>query len=305
MSDIELVSATKSFGGWLKRYKHRSQVLNCERSFAIYLPAAADENDVPLLWWLSCLTCTDENFMQKAGAKRTAAELGLAMVCPDTSPRGTGRAPRALHGGRARAVDEQLCAVNLRGWQGACIVRAWLEMAGCCWLSTACRLNGSASSIGQPPSALGGIRGHIRCPSAAMNDEPHLGTCTHASRAPWSCGSHSPPRDELAACRHRHRGGLRAAALGSCCTSGDPCGRPTAARSRASAERVAAVWRGYRKWVNMRASTRRVICTISAVRAVGGGGVISADAACALTCGSATCGKRAGTDAQGARAALA
>ena len=89
MSDIELVSATKSFGGWLKRYKHRSQVLNCEMIFAIYLPPAADENDVPLLWWLSGLTCTDENFMQKAGAQRTAAELGLAMVCPDTSPRGT------------------------------------------------------------------------------------------------------------------------------------------------------------------------------------------------------------------------
>ena len=85
--DIELVSATKSFGGWLKRYKHRSQVLNCEMIFAIYLPPAAEANDVPLLWWLSGLTCTDENFMQKAGAHKTAAELGLAMVCPDTSPR--------------------------------------------------------------------------------------------------------------------------------------------------------------------------------------------------------------------------
>ena len=89
MSDIELVSATKSFGGWLKRYKHRSQVLNCEMIFAIYLPPAAEANDVPLLWWLSGLTCTDENFMQKAGAHKTAAELGLAIVCPDTSPRGT------------------------------------------------------------------------------------------------------------------------------------------------------------------------------------------------------------------------
>jgi S-formylglutathione hydrolase len=89
MSDIELVSATKSFGGWLKRYKHRSQVLNCEMIFAIYLPPAAETNDVPLLWWLSGLTCTDENFMQKAGAHKTAAELGLAIVCPDTSPRGT------------------------------------------------------------------------------------------------------------------------------------------------------------------------------------------------------------------------
>ncbi|HAI24267.1 MAG TPA: S-formylglutathione hydrolase, partial [Alcanivorax sp.] len=72
-----------------KRYKHHSKVLGCEMIFAIYLPPAAEEQDVPLLWWLSGLTCTDENFMQKAGAHGTAAELGLAIVCPDTSPRGT------------------------------------------------------------------------------------------------------------------------------------------------------------------------------------------------------------------------
>ncbi|MDX1802464.1 MAG: S-formylglutathione hydrolase [Alcanivorax sp.] len=89
MSDIELISATKSFGGWLKRYKHHSRVLNSEMIFAIYLPPAAEEQKVPLLWWLSGLTCSDENFMQKAGAQRRAAELGLAIVCPDTSPRGT------------------------------------------------------------------------------------------------------------------------------------------------------------------------------------------------------------------------
>lgn len=89
MSDIELVSATKSFGGWLKRYQHHSKVLNCPMIFAIYLPPAAEQKDVPLLWWLSGLTCTDENFMQKAGAMGSAAELGMAIVCPDTSPRGT------------------------------------------------------------------------------------------------------------------------------------------------------------------------------------------------------------------------
>ena len=87
--ELELVAANKSFGGWLKRYKHHSKVLGCEMIFAIYLPPAAEEQDVPLLWWLSGLTCTDENFMQKAGAHGTAAELGLAIVCPDTSPRGT------------------------------------------------------------------------------------------------------------------------------------------------------------------------------------------------------------------------
>ena len=87
--ELELVSANKSFGGWLKRYKHQSKVLGCEMVFAIFLPPAAEEHDVPLLWWLSGLTCTDENFTQKAGAQRVAAELGLAFVCPDTSPRGS------------------------------------------------------------------------------------------------------------------------------------------------------------------------------------------------------------------------
>jgi len=86
---LELVSANKSFGGWHKRYRHLSRALDCEMTFAIYLPPQAEEGRVPLLWWLSGLTCTDENFMQKAGAHRVAAELGIAIVCPDTSPRGT------------------------------------------------------------------------------------------------------------------------------------------------------------------------------------------------------------------------
>src|SRR5690606_32221127 len=87
-NSIELISATKSFGGWMKRYQHFSPTLNCSMVFAIYLPPQAEKGTVPLLWWLSGLTCTDENFMQKAGAQRFAAELGIAIICPDTSPRG-------------------------------------------------------------------------------------------------------------------------------------------------------------------------------------------------------------------------
>ena len=85
----ELISCTKSFGGWLKRYKHLSSSTGTEMIFAIYLPPQAQNNSVPVLYWLSGLTCTDENFMQKAGAQKLAAELGMAIVCPDTSPRGT------------------------------------------------------------------------------------------------------------------------------------------------------------------------------------------------------------------------
>lgn len=86
---LENISANKSFGGWHKQYSHRSAVLNCEMRFAIYLPPqAATGVKVPVMYWLSGLTCTDENFMQKAGAQRIAAELGIAIVAPDTSPRG-------------------------------------------------------------------------------------------------------------------------------------------------------------------------------------------------------------------------
>ncbi|WP_159822308.1 S-formylglutathione hydrolase [Colwellia sp. 20A7] len=86
---IENLSVNKSFGGWHKQYSHRSSTLNCNMRFAIYLPPQASNGEkVPVLYWLSGLTCSDENFMQKAGAQRIAAELGIAIVAPDTSPRG-------------------------------------------------------------------------------------------------------------------------------------------------------------------------------------------------------------------------
>ncbi len=88
---IDNVSQAKVFGGWHKQYTHESQSLNCTMRFAIFLPPnATKSNPVPVLYWLSGLTCSDENFMQKAGAFRMAAELGIAIVAPDTSPRGDG-----------------------------------------------------------------------------------------------------------------------------------------------------------------------------------------------------------------------
>ncbi len=86
---IENISNNKVLDGWHKQYNHQSNVLNCKMRFAIYLPPqATSKNKVPVMYWLSGLTCTDENFMQKAGALRMAAELGIAIVAPDTSPRG-------------------------------------------------------------------------------------------------------------------------------------------------------------------------------------------------------------------------
>ncbi len=86
---MELLSSTKVSGGWLKRYRHESLSVKGDMVFAIFLPAQAESANVPVLYWLSGLTCTDENFSQKAGAFKKAGELGLAIVMPDTSPRGT------------------------------------------------------------------------------------------------------------------------------------------------------------------------------------------------------------------------
>ena len=86
----EQIGANQSFVGQQLRYKHQSALLNCEMTFSIYLPPQASQGPVPVLYWLSGLTCTDENFVQKAGAQQHAAEHGIAIVCPDTSPRGEG-----------------------------------------------------------------------------------------------------------------------------------------------------------------------------------------------------------------------
>ena len=87
---LEQIGANQSFGGQQLRYKHQSTTLNCEMTFSVYLPPQANKGPVPVLYWLSGLTCTDENFVQKAGAQQYAAEHGIAIVCPDTSPRGEG-----------------------------------------------------------------------------------------------------------------------------------------------------------------------------------------------------------------------
>lgn len=89
-SDLTKVSEQLCFGGKQIRYKHHSAVLNCEMQLAVFLPPQADSGKVPALYWLSGLTCTDENFSSKAGAQQYAAELGIALIIPDTSPRGEG-----------------------------------------------------------------------------------------------------------------------------------------------------------------------------------------------------------------------
>lgn len=88
----KLLKTTLCFGGKVQKWEHKSKVLGdeCkEMVFTTYLPPnASADSKVPVIYWLSGLTCTDENFITKAAAQRVASELGLALVCPDTSPRG-------------------------------------------------------------------------------------------------------------------------------------------------------------------------------------------------------------------------
>ena len=90
MSKLNLQDSKRCFGGQQNRYTHESSATNCTMTFSVFLPPQAEEAPVPALYWLSGLTCTDENFSTKAGAQRVAAELGIGLVIPDTSPRGEG-----------------------------------------------------------------------------------------------------------------------------------------------------------------------------------------------------------------------
>lgn len=84
----ELVGEARCFEGRQLTFRHRSEACDCDMQFAAYLPPAAESGPVPAVYWLSGLTCTEENFSVKSGAQRYAAALGLALIIPDTSPRG-------------------------------------------------------------------------------------------------------------------------------------------------------------------------------------------------------------------------
>ena len=85
---MRAISENRCFGGVQGVYNHASQVTGCDMTFGLFLPAEAETQSVPMLWYLSGLTCTHENAMTKAGAQRWAAEHGVALIFPDTSPRG-------------------------------------------------------------------------------------------------------------------------------------------------------------------------------------------------------------------------
>lgn len=85
---METISTAKVFGGTQGVYRHKSETCQCDMTFAVFLPPQAKDGPVPVLWYLSGLTCTHQNVMDKGEYRRLAAELGIAVICPDTSPRG-------------------------------------------------------------------------------------------------------------------------------------------------------------------------------------------------------------------------
>ncbi|MEM1131125.1 MAG: S-formylglutathione hydrolase [Pseudomonadota bacterium] len=119
---MDVVSENRCFGGLQGVYRHRSQACGCEMTFGLYLPPQAAAGPVPVLWYLSGLTCTHENAMTKAGAQQFAARAGLALVFPDTSPRGDGVADDEAYDlgqGAGFYVDatEKPWAPHFRMWQ--------------------------------------------------------------------------------------------------------------------------------------------------------------------------------------------
>ena len=86
--NLKLIENRLSFGGEQRKYSHYSEVLQCDMTFSLYLPSNKGMEKIPLIWWLSGLTCTDDNFSQKSGFQRLAEKYQVAVMIPDTSPRG-------------------------------------------------------------------------------------------------------------------------------------------------------------------------------------------------------------------------
>jgi S-formylglutathione hydrolase len=88
---MERIEHRACFGGWQEVHRHRSAVLGCDMKLAVYLPPQARLGPCPVLYWLSGLTCSEQNFITKAGAQRMPPNTASILVAPDTSPRGEGR----------------------------------------------------------------------------------------------------------------------------------------------------------------------------------------------------------------------
>lgn len=111
----KVLSTAKCFGGTLSRVQHASAVTKTDMIFAVFMPEAAEGVKVPALYYLSGLTCTDENFMGKAGAQRAAAQHGIALIAPDTSPRTRPPVAAATLLPASSLLTHGACARRVRG----------------------------------------------------------------------------------------------------------------------------------------------------------------------------------------------
>lgn len=85
---LEMIASNRAFGGEHRKYRHFSKTLQCDMTFSLFLPSNEEGQEIPLVWFLSGLTCTDDNFSQKSGFQRLAEQHQVAVLIPDTSPRG-------------------------------------------------------------------------------------------------------------------------------------------------------------------------------------------------------------------------
>lgn len=204
---LEIVSRSRCFGGTQFVYRHTSTATSTEMRFSAFVPPQAEEKKVPVVWFLSGLTCTEENFTVKAGAQRIAAELGLLIIAPDTSPRGEGvpddpagaydfglgagfyvdatAAPWSQHY-RMRAYIEQELPALVSAELPAEMSRQSImghSMGGHGAITIALRNPGRFASV----SALAPITSPMRCPWGTKALAGYLGADQSAWRAYDSC----------------------------------------------------------------------------------------------------------------------
>ena len=183
MTRIREISRNRVHGGWQVRYQHRSAVLDCDMIFGIFLPPQADREPVPALYWLSGLTCTDENFVQKAGAQRLAAELGMAIVCPDTSPRGTNLPGEHDHWDFGSGAGFYINATQAP-WSGHYHMYDYVSKESPALVESQLPVNGKRSVSGHSMGGHGALMCALKDPHSYRSVSAFAPIC-HPSESPW------------------------------------------------------------------------------------------------------------------------
>lgn len=178
-----IIARHRVFEGELIRYKHPSESLQCTMQFSVYLPPAARQHPVPVLYWLSGLTCTDENFMQKSGAQRLAATLGIAIVAPDTSPRGLNLPGEADSYDLGTGAGFYLNATQ-RPWQGFYNMFDYVTAELPAWIQANLPVTDAMSISGHSMGGHGALICGFKKPALYRSISAFAPIC-NPSQAPW------------------------------------------------------------------------------------------------------------------------